>query len=68
MNGTVAPDLIGTTCDHRSCSAAVRVHARLTVGELGFCMHHWVHVEEAMVATPSFVSASPVDTLLPMGV
>lgn len=61
MNGTTVPDIIGSHCDHRACSAPVRVHVRLTAGELGFCMHHWVAVEDAMVATTTFVSASPVD-------
>lgn len=66
MNGTtVLPEqIIGTTCDHRACTASVRVHVRLTTGELGFCMHHWVSVEEAIVATTAFVSASPVQDLV----
>ena len=57
-------DIIGSYCDHGACSAPVRVHVRLAGGELGFCMHHWVAVEDAMVATPSFVAASPVDRVL----
>ena len=65
MNATtVLPEIIGTTCDHRACTASVRVHVRLTTGELAFCMHHWVSVEEAIVATPAFLSASPAQDLL----
>ena len=64
MNGSTVPEVIGSTCDHRACSAPIRVHVRLTAGELGFCMHHWVSVEDGIVASGGFVSASPVDSVL----
>jgi len=64
MDGSTVPEVIGSHCDHRACSAPVRVVVSLTAGELGFCMHHWVGVEDAMVDSPAFIAASPTGSSL----
>lgn len=59
MSTATLTEVIGTHCDHRACTAPVRVAVRFTAGDLGFCMHHWIAVEDRVVETPSFVSAAP---------
>jgi hypothetical protein len=61
MDGSTVPEVIGTHCDHRGCSAPIRVFVHLTSGELGFCMHHWVSVEEAVVDSGAFVKAEAIE-------
>jgi hypothetical protein len=59
MDGSTVPTVMGVHCDHRGCTAPVRVTARFTSGELSFCMHHWVSLEELAVASPAYLHAVP---------
>lgn len=65
MSTATATQVIGSHCDHRGCTAPVRVSVRFVAGDLAFCMHHWVGMEEAVIAAPSFVSAAPAEDAPP---